>query len=126
MNVPHLNHLDKLVGPGTGEEEWTGSLEERIQQTKSWACWAQGLKAEIMKAVRMHLKMQPQLKPVRVDPVDMNGRSLVREEEEHPLPAEDDLLPEADEEMEPLEVGEDEDAVAEEKEKEKDVGDLEN
>ena len=197
VNAPYLDHLDGLGGPGTGEEEWTGSLEERIQQTKSWACWAPGLKTEIMKAVRMHLKMQPQLKPVRVDelqrwkthflndhmparrdcktcvqaqgrgrphvrvthpdaytlavdlsgklkegvdqrgkvayflvgvytyPVDMKGRSLVREEEEHPLPAEDDLLPEADEEMEPLEVREDEEAVAEERESEKDVGDLE-
>ena len=59
--------------------------------------------------------------------VDMTGRSLVREEEEQPLPAEEDLLPEVDEGMEPLETGEEEEVIADEREREKakDEGDLE-
>ena len=192
-NVPYLDHLDQLKGPGSGEEDWKGSLEERIQQSKTWACWAPGLKQEIMKAVKEHLK-QPQMKPLRPEemlkwkqhflndhlparrdckacvqaqgrgrphqrithpeaftlsvdlsgklkqgvdqqgkvayflvgvytyPVDMTGRSLLREEEEPQLPAEEDLLPEVDEAMQPLEAGEEEEVEAEEKE---DEGDLE-
>ena len=57
-------------------------------------------------------------------PVDMTGRSILREEEEQQLPAEEDLLPEVDEAMQPLEAGEEEEVEAEGKEREKDEGDL--
>ena len=49
VNVPYLDHLDDLSGPGTGEESWKGSIEERIQQSKSWACWAPGRAEEIQR-----------------------------------------------------------------------------
>ena len=194
VNVPYLNHLDGVSGAGTGEEDWNGSLEERIQQSKSWACWAPGLKLEIMNAVREHLK-QPHMRPLRPEemqrwkehftndhmparrdcktcvqaqgrgrphlrithpeaytlavdlsgrlkkgqdqrvkveyflvgvytyPVDMEGKSLVRSEEEKLLSAEGDPLPEADEGVESLEVEEEGEAVVEEKEVMKDAED---
>ena len=56
-------------------------------------------------------------------PVDANGRSLLRQEEDHQLPAEEDLLQEEGM-MEPLEIEDGEEIVAEAREVEKDVGDL--
>ena len=50
-NLPRVLELDQLRCSGNQGKPLNPSMEERFQQTASWAKWAEGLKAAIKESI---------------------------------------------------------------------------